>query len=650
MIHLHLDFETASCVDLKKAGASRYAQDPSTTVLCVAYAYDDGPVQKLILPERVEMFSIVPANDFLIHAWNARFEDAILRHRFGMAMGAENFSCTMQRALYSGLPGKLEHAGPALRVPIVKDMAGHRLMLSMAKPKKDGTFWHQDPNEGRQKLDALADYCIRDVEAERAIADYIPKLSSDERAVAIFDAIINARGIRLDLPFVDKLITITEAETQALNAECMVLTNAAVTSPGTQTDRLLKWFEAEGCPLPDISKQTIAETLETAVDAGLPAHVVQVLGIRQKVARSSVHKLKAMKHCVDPDDRVRGTLQYYGARTGRWGGRLIQPQNFPRPEDYAPRAVSAVLGGMDNGGLRTFFDDPLAAVASMLRSTIIPAPAKKLAVFDFDQIEARVLAWLSGQQDLLDVFAAGTDVYEYVSDRLGLGSRKAGKVAVLGLGYGMGPKHFIEFAAGYGLTIGFEESQRMVFDWRQANPKIVEFWSLLDTGIRDVVNHAHRSVNLGRLTASVAAARNGDPLLTIRLPSGRWLYYRNIRLEPDPLRPGRDGITYDGTDPITKRWTSIRSWGAKFVENVTQAVARDVMVEAALRIENWKVGDLSLDLKLVLSVHDELVWEAPSGIPDISLQGISSLVETRPAWAQDLPVKAKGSLMDRYGK
>lgn len=650
MIHLHLDFESASRVDLKKAGASRYAQDPSTTVLCVAYAYDDGPVEKVILPTRAEMFSIVPANDFLIHAWNARFEDAILRHRFGISLPAEYFSCTMQRALYSGLPGKLEHAGPALRIPTVKDMAGHRLMLSMAKPKKDGSFWHQDPNEGRARLDALAAYCEADVEAERAIADYIPKLSSDERAVAVFDAITNQRGIRLDLPFVDRLITIAEAETRALNAECMVLTNAEVTSPGTQTDRLLKWFEAQGCPLPDVSKETIRETLETAEDAELPGHIVQVLGIRQKVAKSSVHKLKAMKACVDPDGRVRGTLQYYGARTGRWGGRLIQPQNFPRPEDYAPRATAAVLKGMDNGGLRTFFDDPLAAVSSMLRSTIIPADGRKLAVFDFDQIEARVLAWLGGQQDILDVFASGTDVYEYVSDRLGLGSRKAGKVAVLGLGYGMGPKHFIEFAAGYGLTIGFEESQRMVFDWRQANPNIVSFWRQLDDGVRKAIGINPAGIRIGLVEARVTLAKNGDPLLTIKLPSGRHLFYRNIRLEDDPTHPGRDGIVYDGADPITKRWTSVRSWGAKFAENLTQAVARDVMVEAAMRIENWKAGDISLDLKLVLSVHDELVWEAPSGIPDMGLQGIGSLVETRPAWAQDLPVRAKGSLMDRYGK
>jgi DNA polymerase len=650
MIHLHLDFESASCVDLKKAGASRYAQDPSTVVLAVAYAYDDGPVQKLILPTRAEMFSIVPANDFLIHAWNANFESAILRHRFGMAMGAENFSCTMQRALYSGLPGKLEHAGPALRLPITKDMAGHRLMLSMSKPRKDGTFWHQDPNEGRQKLDALADYCARDVEAERAIAGVIPKLSSDERAVAIFDAITNARGIRLDLPFVDRLIQITEAETRALNAECMVLTNAAVTSPGTQTDRLLKWFETQGTPLEDVSKQTIAETLETAVDAGLPAHVVQVLGIRQKVARSSVHKLKAMKHCVDPDGRVRGTLQYYGARTGRWGGRLIQPQNFPRPEDYAPRAVSAVLGGMDNGGLRTFFDDPLAAVASMLRSTIIPAPGRKLAVFDFDQIEARVLAWLSGQRDLLDVFAAGTDVYEYVSDRLGLGSRKAGKVAVLGLGYGMGPKHFIEFAAGYDLMIGFEESQRMVYDWRQANPEIVGFWQQLDASIRLLADGRSALAAIGKRTSvgmvelRRSAAKNGDPLLTIELPSGRNLFYRNFRLEPDPTHPGRDGIVYDGTDPITKRWTSIRSWGAKFAENVTQAVARDIMVEAAQRVSSMMPG-----MDLVLSVHDELVFETGKN-PKSALPLVKGLLEATPHWAPGLPVAAKGGFMDRYGK
>jgi DNA polymerase bacteriophage-type len=645
MIHLHCDFESASRIDLKRAGASRYAQDPSTVVLCVAYAYNDGPVQKIILPTRGMMQDILSAklyDDVLIHAWNANFETAILRHKFGLDLGPENFSCTMQRALYSGLPGKLEHAGPALRIPIVKDMAGHRLMLSMSKPRKDGTFWHQDLNEGRSKLDALAAYCEADVEAERAIAGHIPNLSSDERAVSVFDATTNRRGIRLDLPFVDQLITIAEAETQALNAECMVLTNAAVTSPGTQTDRILGWLRNEGCDLPDVSKETITETLETAEDAGLPNHVIQVLRIRQNVAKSSVHKLKAMKACVDADGRVRGTLQYYGARTGRWGGRLIQPQNFPRPEDYAPAAVSAVLKGIDNGGIRLFFDEPLAAVSSMLRSTIIPADGNQLFVADFDQIEARVLAWLAGQRDLLDVFDRGEDVYEYTAQKLGLGSRKAGKVAVLGLGYGMGPRHFVEFAENYDLVISFEEAQRMVTDWRQANPKITEFWRKLDDAVRYAIS-GNLVANFNRIYVRVSTAMNGDPLLTIKLPSGRQLFYRNIRLEPDPLRPGRDGIVYDGTDPITKRWTSIRSWGAKFAENVTQAVARDVMVEAGLRVAETPLG------VLVLSVHDELVFET-SKTTQTSFEALKLLIETRPAWAQDLPVKAKGAFMQRYGK
>jgi DNA polymerase len=359
---------------------------------------------------------------------------------------------------------------------------------------------------------------------------------------------------------------------------------------------------------------------------------------------------------MGPGDRVRGQLAYYGAfRTGRFAGRLIQPQNFPRAAFKTMRLLMRYLvlaAHVDVDFIRLCWGNPLDAVASALRGCLIPAVGKVFIVRDLSQIEARVIAWLAGQQDILDVFAAGKDVYTYTQILLGLRSRQEGKVVVLGLGFGMGPGRFQENAASNGLKFTAEECEHIVKEWRAANPKIVQFWWDLDNAAKNVIGdwHAHPAHPVTirwvgkKIELQTSRARNGSCLLTILLPSGRRLYYRNARLEQDPDNAMRVQIVYSGVDTYTKKWTDVRTYGAKLAENITQAVARDVIVEAALRVDAQNLG------KLVLSVHDELLFEVDELDAQACEGFISVEINARPNWAPDLPVASEGGILRRYGK
>jgi DNA polymerase bacteriophage-type len=640
---LHLDFETASRLDLTKVGSSRYSRDASTIVTCMAWAFDDSDIYYTLLPQTLpEPIAEHIRGKGEIHAWNASFEVAILQNFFAWSLLPGQAVCTMQRALHAGLPASLAEAGPALGLASVKDTTARRLMLQMSKPKKDGSWWHDTDAE---KLGTLARYCMQDVVAERAIGKVIPELPEREKYVSRLDAETNERGFRIDQCLIHRLIKIADAETRLLNAEVEALTGGYVTSAGTQHQRLAGWLKGKGVPLEGVGKEIVVEALE---QDGLDPGVQQVLRIRQKIAKSSVLKLKAMLNTVDADGRCRGTLAYYGAaRTGRFSGRLTQPQNFPRPEKYADNAIQTI-NGYDFGGdaLRLFFDEPLSAVASCLRGCLVPTEGQVFFCYDFSQIEARILAWLAGQKDVLKAVRRGIDIYDHTKDKMALADRKAGKAVTLSLGYGMGGQKFMKRARDYGLRPTPEESQRLVDQWRETNSHIVAYWKTTE-------HLARRALQTGMAGAfQVTKAKNGQPLMTIRLPSGRRLYYRNIRLEPDPERPDRDAITYDGVDQHTRRWSTVRTYGAKLVENITQATARDILVDAALRMHGGAA-------RLVLSVHDELLFEIDpmqlgtlnSGITlaQAFLTG-KEVIEMVPHWAEGLPIEATGAILDRYGK
>ena len=369
MTVLHLDFETASTARPEQGGHLALFAGSLDDGDLVAWAFDDGEVQAAMLPQELpdEVDRHLKGGG-TYHAWNASFETAILQNFFGYRLSPAQASCTMQRALHAGLPAGLAEAGPALGLDSVKDKTARRLMLADVGPKKDGTWWHDTDNE---KLAALTAYCCRDVVAERAIGKVIPELPEREKLVSRLDAETNERGFRIDQPLVRRLIRIADAETALLNAECAALTDGYVTSAGTQHQRLTEWLNLNGVPVPGVGKEPVANALE--LDR-LPPAVAQVLTIRQKIAKSSVLKLKAMLNTVDDDGRCRGTLAYYGAaRTGRFSGRLTQPQNFPRPEDYAGSAIRTINGyDFDGDALRLFLRR--AAVGRRLVPARLPGP------------------------------------------------------------------------------------------------------------------------------------------------------------------------------------------------------------------------------------------------------------------------------------
>jgi DNA polymerase len=656
---LHLDFETCCEASLKSVGADVYSRHPSLVVTVCAWAIDDGPMQSVTCPEtlppEIEKHLLAGGR---FSAWNAAFESAIIQNHFGLKLKSDQPICCQQRALHSGLPAALDDAGPAIGSVVLKDTTAHRLMLQLSRPRKNrnrlNSFWHVDEPA---KLEALRRYCEGDVGAERGISKLIIALPPTEARISELDRAANERGVRIDLKLVAAFKALAKTEIATLNDECAELTNNVVSSPGTQTARLMAWFEARGVEIPSLSKQSVGDALETMDELDLSGWAdptsKRVLEIRQEVAKSSLKKLEAMERCAGPGDRVRHQLSYYGAsRTGRFAGRLVQPQNFPRPSiKMIDSFITHVLGpeGPDAEWVRLAYGRPLDAIASSLKGCLIPGVGKAFVVYDLSQIEARVVAWLAGQTDILDVFARGEDVYVHAAAKIGSANRQLGKVVTLACSYQMGPDRFRATAAGppYNLSLTALEAETAVRSWREANPKIVDFWWTSDRTVKDLLA-AFTGFTISapindKVSVTVSRARNGQALLTMLLPSGRRLYYRRARLVPNPAG-GRDEIVYSGVDPITKRWGDVRTYGGKIVENATQSAARDCIIEAALRIDDLGLGDL------VLSVHDELVFEVPIDEAEARSKAIGVEIDRRPPWALDLPVASAGGVLTRYGK
>jgi DNA polymerase len=476
-----LDFESFAHRDLRKVGAYEYVACPHFEPTVLAWAFDDGPVQSVTWPNLGTLPAEVEAHlrrGGIFQAWNAAFEWIILTQHYRLPIPHESVSCTMQRALANGLPAALADAGPALGLNIVKDTAARSLMLRMGKPKKDGSLWHATDTA---KLMALEAYCQRDVAAEREVGRHLPLLSKFERKVSLIDARSNAVGVQVDDAAVRTLMTAREHVRRLQKNEVVALTNGAVTRIESETANLLNWLQRNWVDISSVDKEAIAGALK---ETGLPPDVRRVLELRQASARSSLGKLEKMLLVQGSDGRARGLLQYYGAgRTGRWAGRLIQVQNLPRAvEGIDPEGVLEIAA-QDPAALDLFWD-PLEALTTCLRGCLTAAPGKLLAMIDLSQIEARVLAWLAGQEDVLGVFRSGADVYAYAAGQLGSPDRQLGKVITLAAGYSMGPGRFQETALTYKVVLTAGEAEAAVLGWRQANPKIVAFWWDLERAAR----------------------------------------------------------------------------------------------------------------------------------------------------------------------
>jgi DNA polymerase bacteriophage-type len=652
----YLDFETCSDLDLKKVGVDVYAYNHNTHIIAAAWAFDDEPVQSWNWQDSKPLHETLPlaeledlmASNGEIITHNATFErtiwNAFIRNP---TLDAHDMTQdTMIRGAYWGFPMALEQLAEAMGLPFGKDLEGRRIMLQLTKPRDiapDGTctWWHETD---REKLRRLTKYCEQDVELERVIDKLLPELPPDECHHLIVDADMNDHGLLIDIDRVEKFKKAATFHTSNLDAAMNAVTGGKVKNTRALSD--LKKFLHNDCGLniPDLSKDDIDEYLSApGIDENPLAK--KVLELRQEAAKTSVAKLDAMLACASKgDQRVRNMFQFYGAnRTGRYAGRLIQPQNFPRPHakpDGKPIKRTELEDEIEAHFTKKSHP-PLKLISSALRSTIIAAPGHSLVVVDFSQIEARVLAWVAGQQDILDVFASGQDVYTYAAKKIGSKDRQLGKVMTLGLGYGMGPDRFIETAAAppYKLLLDATEAQDIVYAWRRANNHIEALWYSLDRYIRQVIEgivfkpNKWHCFNTHLRVGKFLDKKLDQWTLIIELPSGRHLVYRDPQVD-------KDGISYLGTNQYTRKWERIRSYGAKFVENIVQAIARDLMIWV-MKVNPWGLAG---------TVHDEGIWEVPDEEADALLKDIEEYIVLGPPWAAGLPMKGEGFVTKRYGK
>jgi DNA polymerase len=655
----HADFETASRGSLPRIGAHKYARDPSTRILCLAYAVEeDDPTvwYPTLQPPPEDLVEAARDPDLELHAWNAAFEfniwNAVAVQHGLPRLPVERFHCTMAQGLVWGVPPKLEQAAVALRTNIEKDKEGAKLMRKMMKPRphKDGsiTWWDQDEPE---LLWRLGEYCAQDVRVERSIGRRLRPMPAEERRLWVLDQHMNHRGLKVDVDAVQKMQTVVDGEMVRIGAALAGLTDSRITSP-TQTARLLGYLKEEGVKIDSLDKRVLPIVLKDDLD---PRHR-QILKLYGQGAKSSTAKLRSMVNYLDDDGRIRSLTQYGGAmRTLRWAGRGPQIQNYPRPskEIDARAAIDHIVWGVDAETIDFVHGEPMTVVSQCLRGAYVPAHGHAFVVCDYSGIEARVVAWLAGQDDALDVFRAGGDIYRKAANDVGSTSRDLGKLLVLSCGFGAGPRRVAIIAQNppYFIELTKEEAIKNVYGWRDANRHICSLWYEVDDLIRLVlqkhVDDRWLWTSGRKIAFRMATDERLAGALLMRLPSGRKIVYRNASIDeiindPDGAADVEAVIRYDGLD-WTKKWTRIRSWGGKFVENMTQAVARDLLAGAVLQLDND-------DDDLLTTIHDEIIAEPLKARADARLATMKEVMGVAPQWAYGLPLKAEGAVLARYGK
>lgn len=648
---LHIDFETRSDVDLKECGVFVYAASPHTDILCMAYAFDDEPVQLWKMGEPFPE-EILTREVTEFHAHNYLFEYVIWEEvgvkKYGWpSLYPDMLHCTVARALSMSLPASLEKLAKVLNVGIEKDMAGNRVMLQLSKPRsicsETGkiTWW-----EDEDKLNKLYEYCKTDVEVERAVDKKMVDLTPNERRIFLADFKINTRGIQIDLASVVLAMAIIDQEKKRLNAEMRKVTGLKVAS-ASATGQLTKWLKAQGLDVESVAKNDVSTLLERT---DLQKNVRRALEIRQEAGKSSTAKLSAMLNRASEDGRVRGTAQYHGAGTGRWGGRGVQVQNLPRPSLKQDAIEDIIQNLNDPDYIDMFHGAPTSCISDCLRSMIVAKEGHDFIVADFSAIEARVLAWLAGEEKILEIFrghgkiyeAAAADIYKTSIAKVTKDQRQIGKVAVLALGYQGGKGAFKSMAAIYGVEVSDEKAESIKLAWREANPRIVQYWYDLERAAINAVRIKGSVFSAGPKERAVKYRMTGS-FLACRLPSGRCIYYPFPEVEEveTPWGAMKETVTYYSEDSMTKKWSKQKLYGGLLAENVTQAVARDVLAEAILRAEGNSYP-------VVMHVHDEVVAEVPKGFGDV--KEFENILTLLPSWAEGLPMAAEGYRAGRYRK
>ena len=658
---LSIDIETYSDVPLQKSGVYRYCESPNFEILLFGYSADSGPVQVVDLAcgEKIPADVLDALTDDTVTKWafNASFERVCLsrylrdlgisldpfhdKHPLSQEvarfLNPESWRCSMVWAATMGLPLSLEGVGAVLGLEKQKLTEGKELIKFFCQPcaptKANGQRTRNRPFHAPDKWDAFKRYNLRDVETEMGIQQRLAKFPVPDQVWEEYhiDQEINDRGVRLDMELVHAAIDMDTRSRQELTTAMKRMTS--LENPNS-VQQMKQWLSDNGMETESLDKKAVAELLKDA-----PAELREVLSLRQQLAKSSVRKYQAMENTVCSDSRARGMFQFFGAaRTGRFSGRNIQLQNLPQNHLPDLAEARALVRAGDFDAVKLLYEDVPDTLSQLIRTAFIPREGAQFLVADFSAIEARVIAWYAGETWRQKVFEKGGDIYcasasqmfKVPVEKHGINGhlRQKGKIAELALGYG-GSVGALKAMGAIEMGLTEDELPPLVDAWRQSNPRIVEFWWAVDRAVMEAVRYKHSTSSYG-LTFS---CRSG--MLFITLPSGRNLAYVKPKIGTNKF--GGECITYEGVG-ATKKWERLDSYGPKFVENIVQATARDILCYAMRTLRCCSI---------VMHIHDELVIEAD---PSMSLDAVCEQMGRTPPWATGLLLRADGYATPFYKK
>ena len=641
---LEMDIESFSDVDLIKCGVYAYADSPAFEILLFAYSFDGGETQIIDLAQGEKLPAEVEDAIFDVSvtktAYNANFERTCLSKYFGRYIPPESWHCSAVQAAMLALPRSLEDVGRVLGLDEQKMKEGKELIRYFCVPckptKANGGRTRNLPCHAPEKWELFKTYCKRDVDVEKSIRRKLHNFPIPESEMELYrlDQRINDRGVLVDMGLVEQAIACERLHKEVVTKRAYELTG--LENPNSVA-QLKGWLGDKGMEAESLSKKAVADMI-----AETDGEVEELLRLRLLMAKTSVKKYEAMERSVCSDGRVHGMLMFCGAnRTSRWSGKIVQIQNLPK--NYIPDlelARDLVKQGRFED-IELLYDSTPNVLSELIRTAFIPKPGCRFVVADFSAIEARVLAWLSGEQWRLDVFTSHGKIYEASASSMfhvpmeeitkGSPLRQKGKLAELGLGFGGAAGALISMGAlDMGLTE--EELPPLVAAWRKANPHITQFWWDVDAAAIKAVTEKQKT-KVGKI---IFEYKSG--ILFITLPSGRKLSYVKPRMAVN--RFGRDGLTYEGISE-NKKWSRIETYGPKLVENIVQGTARDLLAEAMLRVE--KKG-----YPIVMHCHDEIIAEVPEGSG--SVDEMCEIMAIQPKWAEGLPLRADGYSCSFYQK
>lgn len=656
MRHLSIDIETFSSVDIKKSGLYKYVQAADFQILLFAYSFDGGPVNVLdfaqgeVMPE--ELIEALKDPGILKHAYNAPFEWYCLNKFYQSPLS--QWRCTMFHGLYCGYTAGLEATGTALGLPEDKKKLsiGRALIKTFCVPckptSKNGHRTRTLPQHEPEKWQLFKEYNRQDVVTEMEIERRLSVFPVPEQEQKLWelDQQINSYGIALDRKLIEGALYCDSIISEELTREAVKL--SGLDNPKS-VKQLSAWLEDEtGEEITDLQKATVKELIKTTDSAAAK----RMLEIRQELSKTSVKKYTAMDEAMCSDGRVRGLLQFYGAnRTGRWAGRLVQVQNLPRNYLETLSHARELVKAKKVDALKLIYGNVPDTLSQLIRTAFIPSPGHLFVVADFSAIEARVISWLAGEQWRLDVFKTHGKIYEASAsqmfgvpiERIKKGNpeyelRQKGKVAELALGYQGASGALIAMGA---LKMGLSEEDlpEIVQRWRQSNKRIVDLWYSIENAALEVMRTGQPAGVKGLILAREADYRSGQDFMTVKLPSGRKLFYCRPVIQENER--GREALYYSGINQETKKWELVPTYGGKLVENIVQAIARDCLAESLVRLNN-------AGYQTVMHIHDECVLDVPEDKAD--LEAACNIMGQPISWAPGLPLRADGFVSNYYKK